>query len=91
MIQTVRQELLHVLTELSAACPEIRFGQLIANLSSLARGLSPEGLWDAEDEELLATARQQLEYFTNHRSNCRDPVSPQPSVAVPGSQVEKTS
>jgi hypothetical protein len=68
MISSVRQELLGVLTELSKACPEMRFGQLIANLATLARGLSAEGLWDAEDEELLAAARKQLSYFTEHRS-----------------------
>ena len=67
MINSVRQELLSVLTELSAACPEMRFGQLIANLSTLARGLSAEGLWDAEDEELLVAAREQLAYFVEHR------------------------
>jgi len=63
MTSKTRQELLSVLTELSVACPEMRFGQLIANLSTLARGLSAEGLWDVEDEELLAAARQQLEFF----------------------------
>ena len=67
MIDPVRQNLLAVLAELSAACPEMRFGQLIANLSTLARGLSPEGLWDAEDDELLAAARKQLAYFGEHR------------------------
>jgi hypothetical protein len=35
---------LGVLTELSKVCPEMRFGQLIANLATLARGLSAEGL-----------------------------------------------
>lgn len=74
MISPVRQELLRVLAELSAACPEMRFGQLIANLSTLARGLSAEGLWDAEDEELLAAARQQLAYFVE-----RDSGTPSPS------------
>lgn len=68
MTSSVRQELLRVLTELSAACPEMRFGQLIANLSTLARGLSAEGLWDVEDEELLVAARAQLAYFAEHRS-----------------------
>ena len=67
MTTPVRQELLAVLAELSAACPEMRFGQLIANLSTLARGLSAEGLWDVEDEELLATARKQLAYRTSKR------------------------
>ncbi len=64
MIPTVRRELLNVLAELSAAMPDVRFGQLITNLSTLARGLSADGLWDAEDEELLAAAREQLAYFT---------------------------
>lgn len=68
MTSSVRQELLGVLTELSAVCPEMRFGQLVANLSTRARGLSAEGLWDAEDEELLVAAREQLAYFTEHRS-----------------------
>ncbi len=68
MMNPTRQELLSVLADLSVACPEMRFGQLIANLSTLARGLSAEGLWDAEDEELLAAARKQLAYFAEHRS-----------------------
>jgi hypothetical protein len=68
MTTPTRQELLAVLAELSAACPEMRFGQLIANLSTLARGLSAEGLWDVEDAELVAAARKQLAYFTEHRS-----------------------
>jgi hypothetical protein len=68
MMTSTRQELLTVLAELSAACPEMRFGQLIANLSTLAKGLSAEGLWDAEDAELLAAARKQLSYFVDRKS-----------------------
>ena len=68
MTAPLRQELLAVLAELSAVCPEMRFGQLIANLSTLAKGLSAEGLWDAEDEELLTAARKQLAYFVEHRT-----------------------
>ena len=67
MTNAARQELLFVLAELSAACPEMRFGQLVANLSTLARGLSAEGLWDAEDTELLEAAQKQLAYFEEHR------------------------
>lgn len=69
MTDPIRQELLNVLAELSSACPEMRFGQLIANLSTLARGLSAEGLWDVEDAELLSAARKQVEYFVEHRSD----------------------
>ncbi len=67
MTNPTRQELLAVLSQLSEACPEMRFGQTIANLSTLAKGLSAEGLWDAEDEELLAEARQQLDNLAEHR------------------------
>ena len=60
---TARAELLRVLADLSEACPEMRMGQLIANLATLARGAAVEAVWDAEDEELLAAARRQLEVF----------------------------
>jgi hypothetical protein len=56
----VRQELLRVLAELSAICPEVRLGQLVVNLSYLARGLSSESIWEMEDEELLEAARKHL-------------------------------
>jgi hypothetical protein len=69
MMNPIRRELLNVLAELSTACPEMRFGQLIANLSTLARGLSAEGIWDAEDEELLAAARKQLAYFSERKAD----------------------
>jgi hypothetical protein len=62
-MRTERRELLGVLSELSEECPEMRFGQLIANLATLAKGPVVEGIWDAEDEELLAAARRQLEVF----------------------------
>ena len=75
MSPSVRHELLAVLAELSDACPEMRFGQLIANLSTLAKGLSAEGLWDAEDDELLVAARQQLDHFVARRSFVGEPVA----------------
>jgi hypothetical protein len=58
-----RQHLLHVLSQLSELCPEMRMGQLTANLAALAKGTSAEAVWDVEDEELLAAARKQLLYF----------------------------
>jgi hypothetical protein len=50
-----------VLAELSEICPGVRLGQLITNLSYLARGLSNESIWDVEDEELLEAARKHLQ------------------------------
>ena len=51
MTTPVRKEILHVLEELSQRCPEVRFGQLIVNLSYLAKGPTKEATWDVEDEE----------------------------------------
>ena len=48
MIDPVRQEVLQVLAELSEVVPEVRLGQLMANLSYLTRGLSQRcdrGTW----------------------------------------------
>ncbi|HWY88240.1 MAG TPA: hypothetical protein VNX28_16130 [Gemmataceae bacterium] len=67
MISPVRQEILDVLAELSETVPEVRLGQLMANLSYLARGLTKEAIWDMEDEELLEAARIHLELWRSKR------------------------
>ncbi len=67
MIDPVRQEVLTLLAELSEAAPDVRFGQLIVNLSYLARGLSTESVWDMEDDELLDAAREHLEQWRAKR------------------------
>ncbi|HMH51426.1 MAG TPA: hypothetical protein VK548_14410 [Candidatus Acidoferrum sp.] len=67
MSSTVRQELIRVLADLSEVCPEVRLGQLIANLAYLARGLSNESIWDVQDEELLEAARKQLQEWRARR------------------------
>lgn len=67
MMSTIRQEVLQVLAELSELAPEVRLGQLIVNLSYLARGLSNESIWDMEDDELLAVARRHLEEWRARR------------------------
>lgn len=69
MTTQVRREILHVLEELSNCCPEVRFGQLIANLSYLAKGPTIEAIWDVEDEELLAAARKHLEERRSRQSS----------------------
>jgi hypothetical protein len=63
MTSSTRSELLQVLTELSELCPEVRMGQLIANLATMARGATVEAIWDSEDEELLAAAQRHVEFF----------------------------
>ena len=66
MIMTAKerkQEILSVLTELFEHCPDVRFGQLIANLACIARGPSPEAMWDMEDDELLAATKSHLKDY----------------------------
>jgi hypothetical protein len=63
MISDERRELLQVLAELSEEAPDVRFGQLIANLSYLGHGLSAESIWDVEDGELLRAAREHLQQW----------------------------
>ncbi len=60
MIAPERSEVLHAVEELSEACPEYRLGQMIANLTMLARGDEEGAIWDIEDGELLAAARKHL-------------------------------
>ena len=60
MIEPIRQEILHRLSRLSELAPELRFGQLIANLTFIAAGPWDKSLWDLEDEQLLS-AMQKLE------------------------------
>lgn len=63
-----RQDLIQALSELSVANPDTRLGQLVANLSYLARGPAHEAIWDVEDAELLAAARQLLEQVSKRHA-----------------------
>jgi hypothetical protein len=63
MIASTKKELLSILEELSKIAPEVRFGQLIVNLSYLAKGLTPDAAREIEDDELLAAAREHLEQW----------------------------
>lgn len=58
---TSRNDLLKVLVELSGVFPDWRFGQLVANVATAARGPQVEAIWDSEDDELLAAACRLLE------------------------------
>ena len=58
---TPRQELLETLRELGELFPDWRFGQLVANVATAAKGPQAEGIWDSEDEELLEAARRLVE------------------------------
>jgi hypothetical protein len=69
MNRAVRDELLQVLSEYSDRAPEWRFGQLIANLSFLARSSGPSDVYDVEDDELLEVARDHLQDFVRRNDS----------------------
>ena len=52
MIPSQRQRILRLLERLSELTPDVRFGQLIANLSYLAVGPTNDAIWDMEDDQL---------------------------------------
>lgn len=60
-IKPERAELIQALAELSELYPEWRMGQTLANLATSAGRIDEGGVWDLEDEEALAAARQLLE------------------------------
>ena len=61
MTNPIRAEILARLELLSELLPDMRFGQLIANMSHAALGPSIESIWDVEDAELLDAINQQIE------------------------------
>ena len=73
MIEPTRAEILKKLENISELAPDVRFGQLIANLAFLAAGPWDQTLWDLEDEQLLAAIHQHLADLRNREQN--SPVS----------------
>ena len=60
MNRAIRDELLQVLAGVGEHAPDLRFGQLIANLAFLARASGVSDVWEVEDEDLLEAARSHL-------------------------------
>ena len=69
MIDETRLEILRSLGRLSELTPDVRFGQLIANLSYLAIGPTNEAIWDMEDEQLLEAIRQHSADLSQRQSS----------------------
>lgn len=69
MTSESRAELIGLLTELSESAPDLRMGQLVANLATLALGPQVESIWDAEDVDLIRAARRLLSHYQPHESS----------------------
>ena len=74
MIDPTRQELIRLIEELSVACPEYRFGQLVLNLAFLAREEGDARAWHIEDAEFVEAARKHLaDWRAGHDSTVASP------------------
>jgi hypothetical protein len=69
MTDPIRQEILKALVQLSELTPDVRFGQLITNLSYLAVGPTNEAILDMEDHELLGAIRQHVEDLSHKEAS----------------------
>ncbi len=77
MIPDTQNEALAVLTELCELSPDIRLGQLLANLGFLGEDHTGRNLWDIDDDELLAVMR-------NHLADLKKREPQQPVGMLPG-------
>ena len=57
----VRNQICEILAEIRRLNPSLRFGQLVVNISYLAKGWTKSAAWDVEDEEFLSAATSYLE------------------------------
>ena len=58
---TDSSELLGSLTQLRVIFPDLRMGQLIANLVTAAGYEDPNAIWDIEDDELQSAAQRLID------------------------------
>ena len=64
-----RREILRLLGPLSELSEDMRFGQLISNLVTLAGRTSAESIWDIEDDQLLAAIRKLTDDLTRFHAD----------------------
>jgi hypothetical protein len=81
MIDPTRRELLQLIEQMSAACPEYRFGQLVLNLAFIARKDGDRLAWDVEDAEFVEAARKHLADWRDSHDKPEDAPRPDPTLA----------
>ncbi len=64
------QQFLEKLAELIEVSPEIRLGQLLANIGFLADTRAGQSLWDIEDLQLIEIMKRHHEELTQREDSC---------------------
>lgn len=62
MTPTTAHELIEKLADIRELSPDVRFGQLLANLGFLVEDQTDRSLWDVEDAQIL-------QVMENHRAD----------------------
>ena len=68
MIPPIQQTIIEKLAALCDLSPDIRMGQLLANLGFLADEFADQSLWDIEDEQLLNVIEIHHAQLTKHQA-----------------------
>lgn len=71
-IEHGRGELIEALAKLLTLQPEWRLGQTLANMAMTAGRMDAGGVWDLEDDEALAAARQLADEATVAKADFAD-------------------
>lgn len=58
MTRVAQDEMVEKLVELRQLSPDIRFGQLLANIALLVEDRTEQTLWDIEDPQLLEVIQE---------------------------------
>ena len=69
MIPPTQQTLLQQLGRICDLSPDVRFGQMLANLGFLAEDATTRSMWDIEDNELLAVVERHLADLMRRQEN----------------------
>ena len=78
MNDPVRNEALTLLAEFAVQSPDVRLGQLMAQMGFLANDRLGRGLWNLEDDEFLVVLKQHQEELDQ-----RDAADSIPALAIP--------
>ena len=74
MTATNQREILTLLAEVWALAPDVRVGQLMAQLGFLGEDQTGRTLWDIDDEELFAVLAQHRDELLARTSHSKVPV-----------------
>ncbi|MDB5390466.1 MAG: hypothetical protein JWM11_6112 [Planctomycetaceae bacterium] len=67
MIPPIQQTIVDKLLELCDLSPDIRMGQLLANLGFLSEEFANQSLWDIEDEQFLKVIEMHHDQLTKRQ------------------------